>query len=248
MIGPLLALLALICVLLGFFVLTRLISTGMVLERRWIVNLLELGAAALSIRAFFEGPGLLGGLIALLSLAGAGTYGILLALSKQSDQAPKIELGHPLPHFTALDENAKPFPIASNAASPLLIKFFRGHWCPYCVAELRQWKRMLPYLESKGIKLILISTDSPEQIRAGKTKHGLPGTFLSDRDLKLTRLYGLENLNRHVRPPGLSGLPIPTTILVDAMGVIRWIDQADDYQVRAKPERVQAAINAALDV
>ena len=42
-------------------------------------------------------------------------------------------------------------------------------------------------------------------------------------------------------------LPIPTTILVDADGIVRWIDQATDYMRRSDPERVLAAIRAALD-
>jgi hypothetical protein len=46
--------------------------------------------------------------------------------------------------------------------------------------------------------------------------------------------------------PTLRGLPIPTTILVDAQGCVRWIDQSTDYQVRSDPERVRAALNAVL--
>ena len=37
---------------------------------------------------------------------------------------------------------------------------------------------------------------------------------------------------------------IPTTFLVDAQGILRWIDQATDYQVRSNPARVLAAIEA----
>jgi hypothetical protein len=42
-------------------------------------------------------------------------------------------------------------------------------------------------------------------------------------------------------------LAIPTTILVDRSGTVRWIDQADDYQKRSHPERVLAALRATLD-
>jgi peroxiredoxin len=65
--------------------------------------------------------------------------------------------------------------------------------------------------------------------------------MLSDPDLRVTSLYNIRN-EKNIHPGGLGPLPIPTTFLVDADGVVRWIDQADDYQIRSQPERVLAAI------
>jgi peroxiredoxin len=74
------------------------------------------------------------------------------------------------------------------------------------------------------------------------TKHGAQATMLSDPDLAVTRSLGLENMKPKIKPPGVAGLPIPTTILLDADHIVRWIDQAPDYQVRAAPERIRAAL------
>ncbi len=78
------------------------------------------------------------------------------------------------------------------------------------------------------------------------SKHGLQAIMLADPDLRVTRALGLENTAPTIKLPGLAGLPIPTTILVDADQVVRWIDQASDYQVRSAPERVRAALIDAL--
>jgi len=94
--------------------------------------------------------------------------------------------------------------------------------------------------------VVTLCTDTPEQIREGMGKHGLDAVMLSDRDLAVTRRLGLENRKAGVRPRGVPGLPIPTTLLVDADGRVRWIDQARDYQVRSQPERVRAAIREAF--
>ena len=91
-----------------------------------------------------------------------------------------------------------------------------------------------------------LCTDTPAQIRKGQSKHAAQAVMLSDSDLAVTRAFGIENTSTPMRPPGVLGLPIPTTVLVDAAGVVRWIDQADDYQVRSQPERVLAAIRSAL--
>lgn len=91
-----------------------------------------------------------------------------------------------------------------------------------------------------------ICVDTPEQIRAGMSKHGARAIMLADPDLTVTRRLGLENTAPAIKLPGLAGLPIPTTILVDAAHIVRWIDQASDYQIRAAPERVRSALLAAL--
>jgi peroxiredoxin len=111
---------------------------------------------------------------------------------------------------------------------------------------LRRWEELRPELDAWGVQLVTVCTDSPEQIRAGMGKHGARAVMLSDRDLAVTRLYRLENTARGITPPGLVGLPIPTTVLADADHVVRWIDQAADYQVRSAPERVRDALRAAL--
>ncbi len=77
-------------------------------------------------------------------------------------------------------------------------------------------------------------------------KHGAKAVMLSDRKLEVARAFGVDNRNTAVRPPGLVGLPIPTTILTDAEGIVRWIDQSDDYMVRSEPGRVMAALETAL--
>ena len=111
---------------------------------------------------------------------------------------------------------------------------------------MRRWKELAPDLESFGVRVVTLCTDTPEQIRAGRAKHGLEAVMLSDRDLAVTRLFDLENRAVQAKPPGLPGLPIPPTLLVDEEGIVRWIDQAEDYQVRSRPKRVREALRAAL--
>jgi peroxiredoxin len=111
---------------------------------------------------------------------------------------------------------------------------------------LRRWEELRPELDRHGVAVVALCTDTPAKIREGRAKHGLQAVMLSDRDLAVTRLLGLENRAPKVKPPGVPGLPVPTTILVDAHGIVRWIDQAADYQIRSRPERVGAALRDVL--
>ena len=110
---------------------------------------------------------------------------------------------------------------------------------------MRRWEDLRPELDAHGIELVAISADTSEQIRAGRAKHGAKVTLLADPQLAVTKQYGLVN-RRGPGRGGLPRLPIPTTILVDAEGVVRWIDQARDYQVRSHPDRVLAAIRRTI--
>ena len=92
------------------------------------------------------------------------------------------------------------------------------------------------------MKVVAVCTDTPEQIAEGRTKHGLQGTFLSDPELVVTEAFGLRNMNTAVRPPGLPGLPVPTTLMLDAEGIVRWKDQSADYMQRSDPDYVRAAL------
>ena len=205
-------------------------------------------AALLGIAAFVAGVGVVGGIAAALAIVGGVAFLALYSASGQAKRTPAVAVGRPVVDFTARDDTGAAFDLAALRGTPFLLKFFRGHWCPYCVAELRRWEEMRAELDARGIAIVTVCSDSAEQIRQGRAKHGLHATMLPDSDLVITDRYNLRNPKNFAPKPGLIiPLPIPTTILVDADGIVRWIDQASDYMHRSDPERVLGAIRATLD-
>ncbi len=83
-------------------------------------------------------------------------------------------------------------------------------------------------------------------------------TLLADPQLKVIRQYGLEHhkaLEFSTVRFQLFGIPLalvpsvktmaaPTTLLIDEEGIVRWIDQADDYRIRSDNERILAAVSS----
>jgi peroxiredoxin len=111
---------------------------------------------------------------------------------------------------------------------------------------LRRWEELRLELDRAGIEVVTVCSDTPNEIKVGRRKHGLHATMLADPELKITGEFNLIN-PENMTPKGLRApMPIPTTFLVDAGGVVRWIDQSDDYMVRSAPELVLAAIRAHL--
>jgi peroxiredoxin len=204
-------------------------------------------AALLGIAAFVAGVGMVGGIAAALAIVAGLAFLALYAASGQAQLTPAVAVGRPVVDFTAHDDDGNPFDLRRLRGTPFLLKFFRGHWCPYCVAELRRWEEMRAELDARGIAIVTVCSDSAEQIRQGRRKHGLRATMLPDPQLAITDRYNLRNPKNFAPKPGLIiPLPIPTTILVDADGLVRWIDQASDYMHRSDPERVLRAIRTTL--
>ena len=201
----------------------------------------------LGVAALLRGAGVLGGVIAALAALAGAAFLALYAASGQRRGAA-IAVGDRVLDFTARDADGRSFALSSLAGRPFLLKFFRGHWCPYCVAELRRWRELTPELVARDITIVALSADTVDEIRKHRVKHGLDAVLLADPDLVVTDLYGLRNPRNFAPRPGvIIPLPVPTTILVDGAGIVRWIDQSADYLRRSEPSVVRAAIAAALD-
>jgi len=114
---------------------------------------------------------------------------------------------------------------------------------------LRRWEELRPEFDERGVQVVTVSTDPPEEIRKRRRAHGLQARMLSDRDLAVTDAFGLRNLGFHSGPPSddIEALPVPTSLLIDADGKVLWIDQAENYQRRSGPEVVLAALQKHLD-
>ncbi len=95
--------------------------------------------------------------------------------------------------------------------------------------------------------MVAVSPDTVAEAAKMQAKLKLSMTVLADKDLKIVDLYGLRHANGIAATRGmLRPLAVPTTILVDGGGVVRWIDQSDDYRIRSDAARVLEAVSAAL--
>ncbi len=100
------------------------------------------------------------------------------------------------------------------------------------------------------MRMVAVSPDTVEEAAKMKRKLQLGFDIISDESLELIDLFGLRHEKGLAVAPGrkiMRPLAIPTTFLVDTEGVVRWIDQADDYRVRSDATRVLEAVTGALD-
>lgn len=69
-------------------------------------------------------------------------------------------------------------------------------------------------------------------------KSGYSFTFLSDPNAEVIRRYDLVHAGA-----GINGQDIarPAEFLLDADGVVRWVNLTENYWVRARPEQIMEA-------
>jgi len=134
-----------------------------------------------------------------------------------------------------------------------VIVFYRGGWCPYCNIALRTYQaELVPALATRGISLVAISPQTADGSLPSKQPNDLTFTVLSDPGNQLARQLGIltapSNAARaaqlqlgldltQVNADGTTGLPMPTVIITDAAGTIRWIDVHPDYTPGPNPAR-----------
>ena len=73
---------------------------------------------------------------------------------------------------------------------PLVVTFFRGTWCPYCVAELRALSDIADEVTKAGRSIVAISPQAPEQQDA-EVLEGVRFPVLYDRDNAVGKQSGL---------------------------------------------------------
>jgi peroxiredoxin len=96
----------------------------------------------------------------------------------------------------------------------------------------------LPALSAFGIRPVAISVDSPETSRNLTQKAGYTFTFLSDANVEAIRRYDLVHAGA-----GENGHDIarPAEFLIDANGIVRWVNLTENYWIRATPEEILEA-------
>jgi peroxiredoxin len=125
---------------------------------------------------------------------------------------------------------------------------------------LRRFDEMQTELAKHDIRVVALSNDPVDGAAMHKNRDGLSLTLLSDPELKVIRQYGVEHhkaLSFTTGKHQLGGIPLalmpsframslPTTLLIDEDGVIKWVDQTDDYRLRSNNERVLGAVEDAF--
>ena len=127
----------------------------------------------------------------------------------------------------------------------VIIKFYRGEWCPICNLDLRAIQQHLPQIRSLGASLIAISPQRPDDALTAIQKNELEYEVLSDADQEVIKAYNLQfdpGEDYHQRRDlsvlnggGLKTLPVPATFIVNTDQIIEAAHVEANYTERMGP-------------
>lgn len=150
-----------------------------------------------------------------------------------------LKVGQTLPALEFI--NAEGMRIkTSELNKPMLMIFYRGNWCPLCMAQIKEVAGQYRELAEKGVEIMLISPQSQSHTANLAQRFDAPMSFLVDQDNAMAKHLGIFAANG--LPSGMqvlgydSDTVMPTVIMTDAVGRILFADLTDDYRVRPEPD------------
>ena len=172
-----------------------------------------------------------------------------------------LPVGASAPEFALRDPNNKLVRSADLlSVGPLVVKFFRGRWCPYCVTELEVWRDAYGRIREHGAVMAAVGPQLQRQSDFMIGQHGLPFPVLTDTDNAVAEQFGLVYtvpeyhrdyyLSILVNIPFVNGekswrLPLPATYVIGRDRKVLYAEAHADFRVRPEPEEALAAAFAA---
>jgi peroxiredoxin len=180
-----------------------------------------------------------------------------------------LRAGAPMPPFTLPDAlTGKPVCSADLLAlGPLVVKFFRGRWCPYCITELEHWREVHAEVRALGAFFVAISPQTQRHNDFTLQQLHLPFPILSDTGAELAERFGIAysvpaaqrayykgilvnipfvNSGAMYKdaPESSWRLPLPAVFVVRQDGTIAFSEGHADFRVRPEPSDVMEALAA----
>jgi peroxiredoxin len=149
-----------------------------------------------------------------------------------------IEIDKKLLSKGILHLNGSAVQVGSLLAKPSVWLFYRGNWCPFCVAQVKELVAHYQEIEALGYQINLVSNQNQEHTQSLGNSLNIHANFFVDENAEYSKALGL--FDKGGLPLGLelldyqSDVLYPAIIITDRNGIVRFFDVTDNY--RDRPE------------
>lgn len=161
------------------------------------------------------------------------------------ERSRALAVGVKLPSDLPFVEHGRgPIVAAELRGRPTVFLFYRGNWCPLCMAQVGEIAARWREVEALGAQVALVSPQDEKHTRALAARHDVSFRYLRDEGLVAASRLGI--VNEDGTPAGMLGYEsdtvLPTLVITDEEGRVVYTDQTDNYRVRPSPDTVLAAL------
>lgn len=167
--------------------------------------------------------------------------------------------GETMPEFVLPDENGRLISLGEfTQKGPVVVSFFRGHWCPYCRISADALSGIEPEIKASGGQIVVITPEIQKYTRTLKRDAKAAFPILTDLDsgyaLELGLAIKIDDDKRQAMT--LAGwdisdfqdsdawtLPIPATFVVGVDGIVKAKFVDPDYRKRMATEDILSALS-----
>ena len=158
-----------------------------------------------------------------------------------------LKPGQPLPSFSLVDEHNSEVKTDDLSGRPAVLLFVRGSWCPFCSRQVANLTKHYKEITDSGARLILITPKPLETTRRVANFFEVEFEFWLDDSLRVARKLGLVQSNGV--PKDFQGeygedTMWPTSLVVDADGIIRFTEMSRFIADRPNPEKLLKAVKS----
>jgi len=176
--------------------------------------------------------------------------GVLYALRDKARGRPvpdELKPGQPLAAFQAVDEDGNRVSSAELAGAPAILLFVRGSWCPFCSRQVANLTKVYKEITDSGAKLILITPKPLGMTRRVAEMFGVDFQFWLDDSLEIAKQLGLvvkAGVPDDYRKEYGEDTLWPTSLVIDANGVIKFTELSRFIADRPNPEKLLKVVRS----
>jgi len=139
-------------------------------------------------------------------------------------------------------------------SGPVVLIFYRGHWCPYCTRHLGDLEEQLEQIRELGAQVVAITPENEDYIEKTVKKSEWSSTIIQDKDRSIMQNYGVyfkvsKSYDRKIKTLLLTNiadnngeeeafLPIPATYVIGKDRKIKFAHHDANYKERAPVEDI----------
>lgn len=154
----------------------------------------------------------------------------------------RLKRGMPFPTDISLSKSSgEKFTLNELPDKYKVIVFYRGNWCPICMAQIKELARAYQQLALLDAEVLMVSPQDARHTEKLSQRFDIPLQFLVDENNKLAKHLGIAH--RFGIPLGIqlfrykSTTVLPTVVILNRSNKVIYHFVADNYRLRAGPEQ-----------